>query len=227
MSSADFGRNYTIICMCFVLSAASGARGAAVRRWTNKSAPCAAAPSGWCRFRVPRDCTWLAQRPRAPAGRRRCGASSATSASLAQATRDFNDRQSQIFVVIASFLLHYAPPDLHGVIDDDVAEAAAALASTFETASRGVIYEHRPASLPAERLATELRQVLDRGRQGRDLVVRPRRRRRAAAARGGGARRARVGPRQQPGVPRPAGRVLPKTTPARSPTAESGKLVSW
>jgi hypothetical protein len=52
---------------------------------------------------------------------------------LAQATRDFNDRQSQIFVVIASFLLHYAPPDLHGVIDDDVAEATAALASTYET----------------------------------------------------------------------------------------------
>jgi len=68
--------------------------------------------------------------------------------------------------VIASFLLHYAPPDLHGVIDDDVAEAAAALASTYETASRGVIYEHRPASLPAERLATELRQVLTEAGKG-------------------------------------------------------------
>ena len=38
------------------------------------------------------------------------------------------------------------------LIDDDVGEAAGALAATFETASRGVIYEHRPASLPAERL---------------------------------------------------------------------------
>jgi len=77
-----------------------------------------------------------------------------------QAIRDLNDRQSQIFFLIATFLLRYAPLDLHGLVDDDVAEAAAALASTFETAARGVIYEHRPASLPAERLATELKQML-------------------------------------------------------------------
>ena len=105
---------------------------AAVRRSTNKSAPSAAEPSGWCRFSVPP----TARGWRAPASIRRpsrCGASSATSASSPSATRDFNDRQSQIFVVIASFLLHYAPPDLHGVIDDDVAEATAALASTYET----------------------------------------------------------------------------------------------
>jgi hypothetical protein len=79
---------------------------------------------------------------------------------LMQAMRDFNERQSQIFFLIATFLLRYAPLDLHRLVDDDVAEAAAALASTFETAARGVIYDHRPASLPAERLATELKQML-------------------------------------------------------------------
>ncbi len=41
-----------------------------------------------------------------------------------------------------------------------MADAAAALAGTFETAVRGVIYEHRPAALPADRLATALKPVL-------------------------------------------------------------------
>ena len=35
-----------------------------------------------------------------------------------------------------------------------------ALASTFETASRGVIYERRPASLPAERLLAGLKTLV-------------------------------------------------------------------
>jgi hypothetical protein len=34
------------------------------------------------------------------------------------------------------------------------------MAATYETVTRGVIYEHRPASLPAERLATALKPVL-------------------------------------------------------------------
>jgi hypothetical protein len=49
---------------------------------------------------------------------------------------------------------------LQPLIDDDVGEAAAALAGTFETAARGVIYEHRPAAPPADRLATALRPML-------------------------------------------------------------------
>ena len=113
----------------------------------------------------PSDCTWLAsarEHPPAVAVRRH----QRDLTVLAQATRDFNERQTQIFVLIASFLLRYTPPDLHAVIDSDVAEAAAALASTFETAARGVIYEHRPASLPAERLSTELRQMLAEAGKG-------------------------------------------------------------
>jgi len=45
-------------------------------------------------------------------------------------------------------------------IDDDVAEGMGALAATFETASRGLIYDHRPASLPAERLTAALKPML-------------------------------------------------------------------
>lgn len=79
---------------------------------------------------------------------------------LVHALRDLNERQSHLFFLVATFLTRYESPELQPLIDDDVAEAAAALAATFETASRGVIYEHRPASLPAGRLATALKQLL-------------------------------------------------------------------
>jgi hypothetical protein len=79
---------------------------------------------------------------------------------LVHLMRDFNERQSQLLFLVATFLTRYESPELQPLIDEDVAEAAAALAATFETASRGVIYEHRPASLPAERLVTRLKPVL-------------------------------------------------------------------
>jgi hypothetical protein len=41
-----------------------------------------------------------------------------------------------------------------------VAEAAAALAATAETAARGVIYEHAPPSRSAQRLASDIKGVL-------------------------------------------------------------------
>ncbi len=44
--------------------------------------------------------------------------------------------------------------------DEDVAEAAAALAATYETADKGLIYEHRPSSLLAQRLVTDIRTFL-------------------------------------------------------------------
>ena len=71
-----------------------------------------------------------------------------------QLMRGLNERQSQLLVAFSTALLRYEPPDFHVVVDEDVAEAAGALAATLETRSRGVIYDHRPASLPAERLMT-------------------------------------------------------------------------
>ena len=79
---------------------------------------------------------------------------------LVECMRDFSERQSQVFFLISTFLARYQPPELQSLIDEDVVEAVAALAATFETASRGVIYEHRPASLPAERLTSELKPLL-------------------------------------------------------------------
>jgi len=85
---------------------------------------------------------------------------------LAQFMRDFSQRQSQLFFLVATFLARYQPPELQPLIDEDVREAAAALAATFETASRGVIYEHRPASLSAERLVNALKPLLAEAGKG-------------------------------------------------------------
>jgi hypothetical protein len=85
---------------------------------------------------------------------------------LAQLMRDLSERQSQVLFLLATLLLRYNPPELQALIDDDIAEAAGALAGTFETASRGVIYEHQPASLPAARLATSLKALLAEAGKG-------------------------------------------------------------
>lgn len=80
--------------------------------------------------------------------------------------RDFSQRQSQIFFLTASFIVRYQPPELHPLVDEDVAEAAAALAATFETSARGVIYEHPATTAAGGRLAAALRPLLAESGQG-------------------------------------------------------------
>jgi len=65
--------------------------------------------------------------------------------------------QLQLFFLLQSVVLRFKPEGgLLRLADADLAEAAGALASTLETAERGVVYEHRSASPVAE----ELRQAL-------------------------------------------------------------------
>ena len=80
--------------------------------------------------------------------------------------RDLNERQSQLLFLIVTFLVHYEAPELQPLIDEDVTQAMAALAATFETASRGVIYEHRAGSTSAERLVNGLKPLLSKAEQG-------------------------------------------------------------
>jgi hypothetical protein len=79
---------------------------------------------------------------------------------VAPFVRDFSERQSQLFILIGAFLSGYRPAELQTLLDEDVAQGTEALASTYETASRGVIYEHRPGSPVAARLAVELKALL-------------------------------------------------------------------
>jgi hypothetical protein len=113
----------------------------------------------------PSDCPWLAtarEHPAAPVVRRQ----QRDVGLLVQMTRDFDERQTRLFLFICTFLMKYQPPELQLLVDDDVAEAMSALASTYETSARGVIYEHRPASLPAERLVTALKPLLAQTGEG-------------------------------------------------------------
>jgi hypothetical protein len=116
-------------------------------------------------IRCPADCAWLAsarEHPPAVVVRQQ----ERDVALLVQVMRDFGERESQLFFLVSTFLVRYEPPELQALIDDDVVEGASALASTFETAARGVIYEHRPASLPAERLMAALKAVLAEAGRG-------------------------------------------------------------
>jgi hypothetical protein len=107
----------------------------------------------------PADCVYLAtarEHPPAAAVRRQ----QQDFTLFVKALADFNRRQAQLFLAVNTVIARYEPPELQAVVDDDVVEAAAALAATYETASRGVIYEHRASTLSAGRLAAAIRAMI-------------------------------------------------------------------
>jgi hypothetical protein len=78
-----------------------------------------------------------------------------------------SEPQTGLFFLAASVITHMERDGLQRLVDADIAEGAAALAATHETAQRGLIYEHRPASPMALRLVSELSAVLAKvGRSG-------------------------------------------------------------
>ena len=86
-------------------------------------------------------------------------------AALVPAIQDLTERQYQLFALFNAHIARHTPEGFVRLVDDDVADAAAALAGTLETAARGVIYEHSAQSLPAQRLATELKELLAQMRE--------------------------------------------------------------
>ena len=105
---------------------------------------------------------------------------------LAPLLHDLTPRQHRLFLFIQSVVGRHRPASLPPLQDVDVADAVAALAATIETERRGIIYEHRATSLPAQRLEADLKAALDgqraqaAGSFDRDLVVVLRRTERAA-----------------------------------------------
>jgi hypothetical protein len=75
------------------------------------------------------------------------------------------ERQHQLFFLFQSLIARHLPDGFSRLLDDDVAEAAGVVASTLETATRGVIYDHAAQSLPAQRLAAEMKTMLAEMRQ--------------------------------------------------------------
>ncbi len=62
---------------------------------------------------------------------------------------------------VQKFLRDYRSTIVPTIVDVDVAAATGALAATFETSGRGIIYEHQPSSISAQHLTTKLKASLD------------------------------------------------------------------
>jgi hypothetical protein len=80
-------------------------------------------------------------------------------ASTLQAT---TERQRTLFAFLQTAIVQHAATAMPAPLDGDIAAATGALASTFETAAKGLIYEQQPASLPAQRLARDLRDRIEK-----------------------------------------------------------------
>jgi hypothetical protein len=74
--------------------------------------------------------------------------------------RNLTERQYQLFFLFHSVIARHKPDGFARLLDDDVADAAAALAATLETSARGVIYEHPAQTVSGQRLASELKALL-------------------------------------------------------------------
>ena len=73
-----------------------------------------------------------------------------------------SEPQLQLFFLVQSFVSRFAGKmdGLGRLVDADVADAVGAIAASFETASRGVLYEHSATSSTGESLRRELQEFL-------------------------------------------------------------------
>lgn len=71
-----------------------------------------------------------------------------------------SEQQLQLFFLLQSVVLSHEPEGLARLTDPDVAVAAAALAASLETASKGVIFEESTGSVVAEGLRRALKPVI-------------------------------------------------------------------
>lgn len=117
-------------------------------------------------IRCPPDCAYLAaaeQHPPAAVQRRR----ERQGRFVASVVDGLAQAQYQLFLFVQMTVAAHAALANERLLDRDVEEAARALASTFETASKGIIYEHQATSLPAQRLAADVRAAIEKiGREG-------------------------------------------------------------
>jgi hypothetical protein len=94
-------------------------------------------------------------------------------AALMHTMRNVTERQQQLMFLLLGVARRYEGDPLQSLVDADVAEAARSLASTLETANRGVIYEHQPATMAAQRLVTDWKALFKdiSSREGGERLV--------------------------------------------------------
>ncbi len=67
-----------------------------------------------------------------------------------------SDSQGQMMSLVFSLAVRHGSAGLGSARDPEIVDGLSAMQATLETAGRGVIYQHRPATLPGQRLATDL-----------------------------------------------------------------------
>jgi hypothetical protein len=77
-----------------------------------------------------------------------------------------SEQQLQLFFLLQSMVLSFKPEGLARLTDGDVALATAALASSLETASKGLIFEESTGSMVAEGLRRALKPAIDEVAKG-------------------------------------------------------------
>ncbi len=85
---------------------------------------------------------------------------------LTPVVKGLSEPQSELLSHVFSLLAHHGGEVLAAPRDADILDGVSALLATYETARRGVIYEHRPATLPGQRVMGDLTALFaDAGRQ--------------------------------------------------------------
>ena len=73
---------------------------------------------------------------------------------------DLTETQYRLLVLLQSITVKHAEQAVPAPLDADIAEGAAAAASTLETARKGIISEHQAGSVPAQRLTGEYARIV-------------------------------------------------------------------
>lgn len=75
---------------------------------------------------------------------------------LMPVVKGLSEPQSDLLSLVFSALSRHGVEVLAAPRDAAILDGVSALLATYETARRGVIYEHRPATLPGQRIMSEL-----------------------------------------------------------------------
>jgi hypothetical protein len=111
-------------------------------------------------IRCPSDCGYLASSRQHPAAVTRRQHEQDV-LMLTPALAELTDRQSRFFFLFQSIVARQPSDPLRPLVDSDAVDAASSLARSLESASRGVIYEQLPQSLPAQDLASAFRKAYE------------------------------------------------------------------
>ncbi len=86
---------------------------------------------------------------------------------LSPALAGLSEPRQQLMLFAVTLIDRFKGEGLDAANDADAAAAVAALAGTYETQSKGLIYEQRPDSIPAARMAEGIRELFDQLGRGR------------------------------------------------------------